>query len=96
MSGVHSSIAWTCGKAPRDGKLFIAMGRILATDEHGGYSMPFLSRVRWGGSTGWSGWVDEQGMAISSDLDAEVHIDHWIGLPPEDESHVKAGEEVAA
>lgn len=73
---------WTRGDAPKDGQLYVAIGRVVGSDEWGGRSTPFLSQVRWGGgSGGWSGWVDEHGMAISSDIEARVYIDHWCALP---------------
>lgn len=74
------SAGWTCGDAPKDGNLYVALGRMVGADEYGGHSTPFLSHVQW--KTGdWSGWVDEHGMAISSDIDDTVHIDHWCFLP---------------
>lgn len=75
------SAGWVRGDAPKDGKLYVALGRMVGTDEWGGHSTPFLSHVRWGGSGDWSGWVDEHGMAISSDIEDRVYIDHWCALP---------------
>ena len=75
------SAGWVRGEAPKDGTLYVALGRMVGSDEWGGHSTPFLSHVRWGGSGGWSGWVDERGMAISSDIDDRVYIDYWCALP---------------
>lgn len=72
---------WAHGDAPKDGQLYVAMGRVVGSDEWGGRSTPFLSQVRWSGSGGWSWWVDEHGMAISSDIEARVYIDHLCSLP---------------
>lgn len=72
---------WTRGDAPKDGQLYVAMGRVVGSDEWGGRSTPFLSQVRWHCDAGFGCWVDERGMAISSDIEARVYIDHWCALP---------------
>ena len=75
----HSS--WAHGDAPKDGQLYVAIGRVVGSDEWGGRSAPFLSQVRWHCDAGFGFWVDECGMAISSDIEARVYIDHWCALP---------------
>lgn len=82
---------WSHGDAPKDGQLYVAMGRVVGSDEWGGRSTPFLSQVRWGGSGGWSGWVDECGLAIASDIDDRVCIDHWCALPCGTDRGVEGG-----
>jgi hypothetical protein len=75
------SAGWVRGEAPKDGNLYVAMGRMVGFDEWGGHSTPFLSQVRWHCDADWGGWVDERGLAVSSDIDDRVHIDHWCALP---------------
>lgn len=72
---------WNEGEAPRDGKPYVIMGRVVWADEYGGGSNPFLAEGHHVTRDGWSGWVDTYGLAISPDIRDTLHVDYWIALP---------------
>ncbi len=80
-SAPSCSAGWFSGEAPKDGKTYVAIGRVTWSDDYCGGSTPFLSHVRYAYREGWEGWLDERHLAISEGIDDVVHIDHWIPLP---------------
>lgn len=82
MAPAEAAAGWVRGEPAKDGALYVAIGRLVGCDENSGHSTPFLEYVRWGGTGGWLGWVDQHDMAISSDIEDRVYVDYWIALPP--------------
>ncbi len=73
---------WDKGEPPKDGKLYVAIGRAVARDEYGGSSRPFVSKVRWDGD-----WLDDRGLAIRYDAAERVIIAWHIALPENTEGN---------
>ena len=71
---------WQKGEPPKDG-IYIAIGRVVLILDDSGYSAPFVSEVQWHQGADWSGWVDRDRMAISSNIDARVDISFWSEHP---------------
>jgi hypothetical protein len=74
------SAGWNAGTAPKDGKLYVAIGRVVWAEKYGGGSSPFTGQVKYRSVDGGM-WVDQDDMAIAQTTDDIVHIDHWISLP---------------
>lgn len=72
---------WVKGFAPKDGNLYVMIGRIVGTEKDTNHSIPFLLDLCWKQTSDWSGWVDKWGMAVSSDINERVYVDYWCSLP---------------
>lgn len=74
--------AWSSGEPPRDGQFYAARGAIFEHDESGANSTPFLAYVRWSSTPGgFSGWLDDTGLALCSNIDARITIYAWSPRP---------------
>ncbi len=69
---------WKTSDPPKDGTIFVAIGRVVWSDEFGGESWPFVAMVHFNGEQ----WLDEIGMALTESPLDTVHIDYWIQIPP--------------
>lgn len=75
------SAGWQKGEPPKDGELYVALGSVKWADEYGGGSTPFLSQVRHTIREGWTGWLDENDLAIADGIEDQVFFANWICLP---------------
>ena len=77
------SAGWNDGEPPKDGKGYVACGRVTWADESGGGSSPFVSEIYWESKIEtWCHRRDEEvGMTVARFNDERVHVDHWISLP---------------
>lgn len=89
LDSAACSIGWFSGEAPKDGKTYVAMGRVVWSDDCGGGSIPFIAQVHYSHRDGWEGWLDDRNLAIAEGVSERVHIDYWMPLPNENSSASK-------
>jgi len=83
LSASTGSGGWNVGEPPKDGKGYVACGRVTWADESGGGSSPFVSEIYWDSKIEmWCHRRDEEvGMTVARFNDERVHVDNWIPLP---------------
>jgi len=65
-------------RPPKDGTVFVAVGKLTAADERGGYSAPFVAELKWDGRM----WVHaESQLSVAETPDEAVRIFYWLPVP---------------
>jgi hypothetical protein len=75
--------AWNNSTAPQDGRVIVAIGRVIFTDDYSTAVEPFLAKIRWTKREGENeGWHYESGLSVARTLDDIVKVDFWVQPPP--------------
>ena len=84
MSDVKKVIGWQQGEAPKDGNVYVCIGRIIEYKDEGGGSYPFIAKIKWLNEGKEPCWVYESGLSPAEWWTDKVCIDYWCNVPGEE------------
>lgn len=76
---------WIPGEPPRDGKTYVASGRIVWNYNGDAGSCPFVSNLRYHSQPGsFEGWLNDESLSLTDGVSDRVFIDYHIPRPEEE------------